>query len=136
MYSGLLFMGMSLIATGLITYIEDNTTMIIVAMLLRAVQGFFKSFSSVTVYSMLVILNPNEKIKYISIWEVVSGFGYSFGPIVGSILYSIFGYFTMFLVLGLTLFAFVFILKAFMPLDLITWKTLRCWLMLIHNQNQ
>ena len=100
---------------GMITYIENNTHLIIVAMILRAAQGWFKSFITVTGYSMIVILHPDEKIKYLSISEIISGFGYSFGPIFGAILYSLFGYFIMFLVLGLSLLVLILIIIAVMP---------------------
>ena len=91
LYSGLFFLSINLMGTGMITYIENNTHLIIVAMILRAAQGWFKSFITVTGYSMIVILHPDEKIKYLSISEIISGFGYSFGPIFGAILYSLFG---------------------------------------------
>ena len=67
---------------------------------------------------MIVILHPDEKIKYISILEFLWGFGDGFGPILGSILYSIFGYFAMFLVLGSVTFVFILIIKATLPSDI------------------
>ena len=115
LYSGLFFITISIIATGLIAYIEDNIKMIIVAMVLRAMQGCFKNFTSVARYTLIAILHPNEKIKYLQISESVFAFGISFGPVIGSVLYSLFGYFTMFLILGLVLILLIIILKLFMP---------------------
>ena len=69
----------------------------------------------VTGYSILVILHPDEKIKYMSIVETVCGFGFSFGPIFGSILYTLFGYFAMFLIQGLVTLALILIIKLTIP---------------------
>ena len=75
LYSGLLFMSMSVMAIGLLSHIQDNTLMIIVALFLRTIEGWFKNFITVTSYSIIVILHPNEKIKYIGLLETISMFG-------------------------------------------------------------
>ena len=89
--------------------------MIAIAMFLRLMQGLFKNFVNVTFFSILVIIHPDEKIKYIGIYEGASNIGSDLGPVVGSILYSFFGYFTMFLIIGLCFFLFTLMIKLTMP---------------------
>ena len=92
--------------------------MIAAAMFLRFLQGFFKNFVNVTFFSILVIIHPDEKIKYIGIYEGASNIGSGLGPVVGSILYFFFGYFTMFLLIGLGFFLFTLMIKLTMPPDI------------------
>ena len=65
--------------------------------------------------SMLVIVNPREKIKYLGYFEFILCFGSAIGPVVGLILYSFFGYFYMFLIVGLSFLIFFPLMKATLP---------------------
>ena len=52
-------------------------------------------------FSIIVITNPVKRVMYLGIMECVLSLGTAIGPVVGSILYSIFGYFYMFCFIGL-----------------------------------
>ena len=101
LFSGILLMSISVIITGLITYIENDDIMIMVAILWRLSQGFFKNLVLVPSFSIIVITNPVKRVMYLGIMECVLSLGTAIGPVVGSILYSIFGYFYMFCFIGL-----------------------------------
>ena len=64
---------------------------------------------------MIIILNPNEKVRFIGLIEGASGFGSIGGPILGSILYSFFGFLNMFLLVGFLHLIFIPLLKYKMP---------------------
>ena len=66
--------------------------MVIMAIICRSGQGFFKTFAQVASFSIIVIASKEEKEKYISILESVMGLGVSLGPFIGSFLYSFGGY--------------------------------------------
>ena len=101
LFSGILLMSISVIITGLIALIENNNLMIIVAILWRLSQGFFKNLVLVPSFSIIVITNPAKKVMYLGIMEWVLSLGTAIGPVIGSALYSIFGYFYMFWFIGL-----------------------------------
>ena len=45
---------------------------------------------------MLIITHPEEKEIYVAYYESVSGIGIGFGPVIGSVLYNLYGYFFTF----------------------------------------
>ena len=67
---------------------------------------------------MIIILHPEEKIRYIGILETLAALGSSIAPVFGSFLYAIFGYFTMFLVLGIILFALMLVTRLTIPINI------------------
>ena len=69
MYLGMILMGISMIATGWITFIKDNRIMILAAVLWRIFQGWFKTWIVATSFSILVITHPDEKVKYSGLVE-------------------------------------------------------------------
>ena len=68
--------------------------------------------------SMLVIINPTKKMKYLGYFEFILCFGSAIGPVVGIILYSFVGYFYMFLIIGLSFLIFFPLLKATIPVGI------------------
>ena len=54
-----------------------------------------------------MILHPDEKFKYSAMFESVISFGCALGPVVGSVLYYLVGYFLMFVVASIFLLIFV-----------------------------
>ena len=63
-------------------------------------------------YTIIVILHPEESLKYLGYMESVSNIGTGLGPIIGSVLYDLIGYFYMFLTMS-------FFLAIFIPLIMI-----------------
>ena len=85
------------------------------AIICRSGQGFFKTFSQVASFSIIVIASKEEKEKYISILETLNGLSLSLGPIVGSFLYSFGGYFFTFAFMALILLICSLLVKFTLP---------------------
>ena len=62
-----------------------------------------------------MILHPDEKIKFASLFESLLSLGGALGPVVGSVLYYLFGYFLMFAVVSLLFLVFIIPLIITMP---------------------
>ena len=62
-----------------------------------------------------MILHPDEQIKYSAILESLFSLGGALGPVVGSVLYYLFGYFLMFAVVSLLFLIFIIPLIITMP---------------------
>ena len=107
LYIGIIFLSITVSCMGMITYIEDNTIMIVTALFLRVWHGFFKVFIQIPSYSIIVILHPDDRYKYIGIMESVSNVGSGIRPVIGSILYNLFGYFYMFIIRMIFNYSFV-----------------------------
>ena len=120
---------------GMITYIEDNTMMIIVTLFLRASQGFFRLLVQVPSLSIVAILHPDDRYKYIGIMESLMSFGSGSGPIIGAILYIIFGYFYMFIILGLSFFIYLPLMIIYHPTNIDDENEQESSLNQIHDSN-
>ena len=97
---GVLLMGVSFIAYGLIDYIEDNTIYICLSFIIRLLQGFSSSSIQTTCYSICTNFYPDKKEALVGYIEAVTGIGMIMGPIIGSILYSMGGFSFTFYVFG------------------------------------
>ena len=62
-----------------------------------------------------MILHPDERIKYSSMFESMIGFGCVLGPVVGSILYYLVGYFLMFVIASISLSIFIIPMMVSIP---------------------
>ena len=62
-----------------------------------------------------MILHPEEQIKYSAILESLFSLGGALGPVVGSVLYYLIGYFFMFVVMSIFFLVFIIPLIATMP---------------------
>ena len=91
-------MGISVCCIGTISYIQNNQIMVVVALFFRACQGCCRVLIQVPSFSMLFILYPNEKLKYTALMESAMNIGVAIGPVIGSALYSLVGYFWMFII--------------------------------------
>ena len=115
LYLGVILLSISIVLLGLITYIEDNVTMVIFAVFCRMLEGFFKCCIQITSVSILMIINSNEKIKYSAMFETFVSLGSILGPVIGSVLYYLVGYFLMFLIVGIMVLAFLIPMMLTMP---------------------
>ena len=115
MYSGALFLSISMSLSGVMKYIENNEMMVMYGIFTRVIQGIFKTFIQTSSFAMLIITNPQEKMKYIGLAECNLGLGNAIGPLVGAIIYSFFGFTWMFIVVGCMFLAFLPLLKCTMP---------------------
>ena len=100
---------------GLVTLIESNTILVIVSMILRALQGFTRVISAIPSRSLLAILEPDEKMKYMGFLEGALTVGDGLGPILGSVLYELVGFIYMFMIMGLFHFIYIPFMMLAMP---------------------
>ena len=89
--------------------------MVIVAIILRSLQGFTRTISAVPCRSLLIILEPDQKIKYMGYLEAALTFGDGLGPVIGSFLYKLIGFVYLFMILGLFHFIYVPLMAFAMP---------------------
>ena len=112
---GVLFMGLSFIAYGLIAYIEDNTIYIMLSFTIRFIQGVSSSSIQTACYSICTNFYPDKKETIVGYIEAVTGIGLIMGPIVGSILYSLGGFSFTFYVFGTIFLAASFYIYKIFP---------------------
>ena len=90
--TGMFMMGSSFISFGLISWINDKTTYIILSLLTRFFQGFSSTLIQTTMYSISTNFFPDNKETMIGYMEAVTGIGLILGPLIGSALFAIGGY--------------------------------------------
>jgi DHA1 family solute carrier family 18 vesicular amine transporter 1/2 len=89
---GLILMGISFIAFGMIGRIESRTCFILAALVTRLCQGFAGCCVQVTCYSVAANFYPDKKGRIIGLLEASQGLGFMFGPLLGSALFTLAGY--------------------------------------------
>ena len=57
--------------------------------------------SAIPSRSILTILEPGQKIKYMGLLDAIITIGDGLGPIIGSVLYQLVGFVYMFLIIGI-----------------------------------
>lgn len=81
-------MGFSMLAFALISYIEDKTTFIVLAFIIRFLQGFASSSIQTTCFSITSVMYAKRQQELIGYIECCIGFGLVIAPLLGSLLYS------------------------------------------------
>ena len=89
--------------------------MVITAMILRSLQGFTRTISAIPCRSLIVILEPEQRIKHLGYLDAALTIGDGLGPIVGSVLYKFFGFVYLFIILGCFHFIYVPLMILAMP---------------------
>jgi MFS family permease len=89
---GVTCMGLSFIALGAASLIEDKTTFITISLVTRFFQGFASSAIQTTCYSISTNFYPDHKEALVGYIEAVTGIGLIMGPLIGTLLYSLGGY--------------------------------------------
>ena len=84
-------------------------------MILRSLQGFIRTISVIPCKSLIVILEPGQTIKYLGYFDVATTLGNGLGPIIGSVLYKLFGFVYLFMILGCSSFIFIPLMILAMP---------------------
>ena len=95
--------------------IQNNMIMVITAMTLRSLQGFIRTLSTIPCLSLIFILEPEQRIKFLGYHDAALMIGDGLGPIVGSILYKLFGFIYLFIILGCFHFTYVPLMMLAMP---------------------
>ena len=89
---GLFQMGLCFIALGCIIKTDNKTVLFVLALLMRMGQGLSSALVQTTCYVMTTNLYPDQKETLIGYIEATMGIGLILGPMLGSLLYSIFGF--------------------------------------------
>ena len=97
---GLGLMGVSMLAFGFITKIESHVILVIVWLVIRGLQGFSSSMIQTTSYSIVSIIFKDNQQKFLGYLESSMGVGLITGPVIGSALYTFFGFAYTFLGIG------------------------------------
>ena len=113
--SGIIMMGLSMLAFGFITYIESKVLLIIVWLVIRGLQGFSSTMVKTTSYAIITIVYKDNKQKYLGILQTFLGVGMITGPLIGSTLYTFAGFQTTFFGIGATFICLVPILVFAIP---------------------
>jgi MFS family permease len=97
---GLCLIGLSLIGFGLLHYLHDAYLIGVLALALRVIQGVFSGF--ILTISMATIANDYSahKEKILGLAGVMMSLGLIISPVVGSTLYSYYGYSGTFYIVG------------------------------------
>lgn len=75
---------------ALIGYSTSNTVLVALCLLIRTLQGLSSSMIQTTSYAIIAVLYPNDQQKYLGILEASMGVGMLLGPVLGSLLYTLF----------------------------------------------
>ena len=97
---GLVLMGFSIIPIGYLTQIENDSSTLAVALLLRAMQGTASASINTTCYGMAANKYANQTAFVMGMLEAFSGIGLVFGLMGGSALYEAMGYQAVFFTFG------------------------------------
>ena len=89
--------------------------MVITAMILRSLQGVTRTISAIPCRSLIVILEPEQRIKHLGYLDAALTIGDGLGPIVGSVLYEFFGFEYLFIILGCFHFIYLPLMILAMP---------------------
>ena len=71
--------------------------------------------SAIPSRSILTILEPDQKIKYMGLLDAIITIGDGLGPIIGSVLYQLVGFVYMFLIIGILILIFFPLMMLTMP---------------------
>ena len=85
-------MGISFICLGLIGEMESRVNILSVVIIVRFFQGAAASTLVTTYYTICMNDFPERKVEFIGLVSTTVGLGLVCGPILGSALYSVFGY--------------------------------------------
>lgn len=97
---GLVAMGLSFALFGFIIYLKDTWMIIASAIVLRLVQGASACLIKIMSYSMLLVVYPDEQVKYLGIVEGGMSLGMLIGPVIGSVAYKYTRFMLTFLIVG------------------------------------
>lgn len=98
---GITIMGCSFILFGSCEYIKNHLVFMTVALSVRFVEGFATSMMLTAFCSICTNQYPDRKEELIGYLEAFNGIGLVVGPIIGSALYSIIGFSSTFLLIGI-----------------------------------
>ena len=95
--------GIAWICFGFIESMENVDSIIVLGYITRFIQGVGSAFMQTTNYSIATTCFSKNQERMIGLLEAATGIGLGVGPVIGSALYSFFGFWNTFLFYGLGL---------------------------------
>ena len=91
---GLCLMVICNFGIGTLYYMPEDKPLLFISlmMILRFLQGYCDSLINITSYSIIMQTFSKEKEIYLGYAEASTGIGITFGPIIGSIIFTFLGY--------------------------------------------
>ena len=93
----------------------SKVNILVLVILVRFFQGSAAATLVTTYYSIVMNDYPEQKVQYIGLVSTTVGMGLVFGPIMGSALYSVFGFKWTFFTYGGFKVLFAYLMRLFMP---------------------
>ena len=93
-------MGIAFVCFGFIETLQSRVNIMALGCILRFLQGMASAFVQTTCFTIATNDYPHMKEKLIGLLEAMTGLGFVVGPIIGSALYSAFGFKMTFIVYG------------------------------------
>ena len=108
-------MGLSFVCFGFVEFLEKQISILTLGFVLRFIQGASSAFVQTTCYSIATNDFPEKKEMIVGWVEAMTGLGLIVGPIIGSTLYSFFGYSYTFFSYGAFLVILALLIKCQFP---------------------
>lgn len=112
---GLLLMGLAMIGFGASDYSPNQTWFRILVFFFRFLQGAASCSIQTTSYAVISMTFPNEQEKYIALMQTAIGIGLMLGPVMGTLLYVVFGFSYTFFLIGVVFLFLTFALSFLIP---------------------
>ena len=112
---GVAVMGISFVCFGFIGGMTKQSHILLLGFTLRFIQGASSAFVQTTCYSIATNDFPSKKEMIVGYVEAMTGLGLIVGPIIGSALYSFFGYANTFFIYGSFLVFLALVIKCYFP---------------------
>lgn len=112
---GLCSMGLSMIGFGAADFSPNKGIFTFLIFALRFFQGGSSCAIQTTSYAVISMSFPEEQEKYIAVMQTAIGTGLILGPVIGTFLYSIFGFSMTFFLIGACFLGLTFLLSFLVP---------------------
>ena len=113
-----ILMGLSILIFGMANLSDNNSVFITIALVTRATQGIALGSCQTAAYAFVPEYWPEEIDFRIGLLEVTVGFGIGTGPLIGALIYSIWGYLAIYILPGVIIMVFGSVLAYFtLPLN-------------------
>ncbi|CEF65310.1 MFS-type transporter SLC18B1 [Strongyloides ratti] len=97
---GCLVTGFSTLLFSITIYLPTKNTFFIGTLIIRLFQSLGRAMFYTTTFSIVSIQFPDITSSMLGYIETVSGLGYNLGPVIGGIIYDMYGYEMLFIILG------------------------------------
>jgi MFS family permease len=112
---GLCSMGLSMIGFGMADLAPNSTVFGILVFFFRFCQGASSCSIQTTSYAVISMSFPQEQEKYIAVMQTAIGTGLIMGPVIGTFLYTLFGFSKTFFLIGFCFLGLTFALSFLVP---------------------